>query len=205
MVVLVIVGISSWINSTASKNGPFLMVVVHAALSVLVSISIGSIVCVNIMRILECTCSILWTCSDLVWLNIHAWVAVTWISWTTGLHSCLSVQVDAVLFVIVEGRVLRLLLLLPCLKRPTPLLFLINIIWSFLTRAIKVAGCDSELLHVHLRIYDAVVLALLLVWLLRMSLFTFVATFLIVCILVILLVFNLVSRRIHSVWVYLRR
>ena len=200
MIILVIIGISSWINSSTSKNGTFLVSVVHAALSVLVSIPISSIVCVNVMGILKWTRSIFWSCSYLIWLNVHAWIILTRISWATGLDCCLTVQIYAVLLVIVERRILRLLLL-TSLQR-SALLFGVNIVWRLLTRSIKVTWRHSKFFHIDLWIYYILILASLM-WFLRVSLFTFVATLLVVCILVILLIFNLVSRGIDCIWVYL--
>ena len=60
MVVLVVVRVPGWINSVTTKDCSFrVIVVIHATLSVLVSVSIGCIVCVYIVRVLEGTWRIL--------------------------------------------------------------------------------------------------------------------------------------------------
>ena len=206
MVILIVIGVSSWIDSVTSEYCAFLVIIIiHATLSIRVSVSVSSIICIYVMRILKWTCCIFWAGAYLIWLNIHACVAITWVSWSTCLHSCLPTQIDTILFIIIQRRVLRLLLLLASLQRATALLFCIHIIWSFLASTIKITGGHGKLLHIYLWVYSMFSLYLLL-WLLRMRRFTFIATLRICCILFFRLIFSLLrwwSLRIYSVWIYL--
>lgn len=60
VVVLVVVGVPGWVSSVATEDCALLMVVViHAALPVLVSVSVGCVIGIHIMRVLEGACSIL--------------------------------------------------------------------------------------------------------------------------------------------------